>query len=107
MHILHLSSAKTWRGGEQQIAYLIEELRLLEIKQSVFCVENGAFTTWCEQNEVVHETYQKHSSFDPKIAKQLKRLVKNQQITHIHAHDSHAHTYAFLAVVLFLSLIHI
>ena len=26
MKVLHLSSEKTWRGGEQQIAYLIEEL---------------------------------------------------------------------------------
>ncbi|MEM9887676.1 MAG: glycosyltransferase family 4 protein [Bacteroidota bacterium] len=101
MYILHLSSAKTWRGGEQQIAYLIEELQLLEIQQSVFCVENGAFAAWCQQESVECKTYRKRASFDPKIAKQISKLVREQQITHLHAHDSHAHTYAFLASVLF------
>ncbi|MEM9846570.1 MAG: glycosyltransferase family 4 protein [Bacteroidota bacterium] len=101
MHILHLSSAKTWRGGEQQIAYLIEELNNLQVQQHVFCVANGAFANWCQQNKIRHSVYQKRSSFDPRIARQLRRLVSQQKITHVHAHDSHAHTYAFLAALLF------
>jgi len=101
MHILHLSSAKTWRGGEQQIAYLIEELQEQNIKQMVLCVKDAAFATWCEKQEVPFFAYKKRSSIDLKVAKQIRRIAKQESITHVHAHDSHAHTFAVLAAAFF------
>ncbi|MEM8523807.1 MAG: glycosyltransferase family 4 protein [Bacteroidota bacterium] len=101
MHILHLSSAKTWRGGEQQIAYLIEELNTQNIPQSVLCVTNAPFLDWCERQNIPHFTYKKRSSIDLSIAKQIKEIVQQEKITHLHAHDSHAHTFAVLAASFF------
>ena len=89
MHILHLSSAKTWRGGEQQIAYLIEELHTLQIPQSVLCVQDAPFASWCEEQSLSFFTYQKRSSISLKIAWQIKKIVSQKNVTHVHAHDSH------------------
>ncbi|MEN0048319.1 MAG: glycosyltransferase family 4 protein [Bacteroidota bacterium] len=101
MHILHISSAKTWRGGEQQIAYLIEELRELQIQQSVLCVQGAPFATWCKEQGVSFFTYKKRLSIDLKVALQIKKIELQEGITHLHAHDSHAHTFAVLAAALF------
>jgi len=101
MHILHLSSAKTWRGGEQQIAYLIEELNESQIRQSVLCVQDTPFTTWYREQNIPFFTYRKRSSIDLKVARLIKKIVVREKITHLHVHDSHAHTFAVLAATLF------
>ena len=37
MKVLHITSPKTWRGGEQQLIYLAEELKVLGIEQVIMC----------------------------------------------------------------------
>ncbi|MEL6941224.1 MAG: glycosyltransferase family 4 protein [Bacteroidota bacterium] len=101
MHILHISSARTWRGGEQQIAYLIEELQTQYIQQTSLCVKGAPFANWCRAQDIPCITYKKRSSIDWSIAKQIKRIVKEEKVTHLHAHDSHAHTFAVLAATFF------
>ena len=52
MKVLHLSSEKTWRGGEQQIAYLIEELDKQGIENFVACRKKSAFEKHCIKNNI-------------------------------------------------------
>jgi hypothetical protein len=47
MNVLHLSSEKTWRGGEQQIAYLIEESYKSGVNCHVACRKNTPFEDYC------------------------------------------------------------
>ena len=39
--ILHISTAKSWRGGEQQLAYLYEELDQKGVEQIILCVKDS------------------------------------------------------------------
>ncbi|MCB0603200.1 MAG: glycosyltransferase family 4 protein [Saprospiraceae bacterium] len=96
MKILHISSALTWRGGEQQIAYLVEGLHKMQAEQFVFCPEGSPLASWCQTHQWPHETYPK-ANLSPKVVRQLIRLVKRIQPDLIHLHDSHAHTYGVLA----------
>ncbi len=98
--VLHVSSARTWRGGEQQIAYLVEELQAKGIQQYVFCVENTPMAAWCKTHEIQHFTYKKRSSISPKISEKIAAISYIKNISIVHAHDSHAHTYAFLSIIL-------
>lgn len=100
MHILHLSSAKSWRGGEQQIAYLVEELQKKQVQQTVACVDNTPLHSWCQEKGISHFTYQKRASIDPFLARNIQQFTHQNEVTHLHAHDSHAHTFAFLAAYL-------
>jgi len=99
--ILHVSSAKTWRGGEQQIAYLVQELRLKGVTQYVFCVEKAPLATWCESQGITAITYRKRNSFDLPLANRIRVICKENKITILHAHDSHAHTFAWLSAECF------
>ncbi len=100
MNILHFSSAITWRGGEQQIAYLFEELALLEIKQWVFCVKNGALAQYCKTKNIPHITYTKRFSVNPAVSWQLKKTVARLKIDLVHIHDSHSHTFSYISTYL-------
>jgi len=100
MKILHFSSAKTWRGGEQQIAYLIEELEQLGVQQWVFCRKNSALADYCLLNNIAHLTYRRGFSVNPAIAIQFKKNCSQLKIDVAHLHDAHSHTFAYMSALL-------
>lgn len=106
--VAHLSTPFTWRGGEQQIAYLykgIEELNALgafgEIEQVLICPMGSELAKYGEENGWNIATFKKRAGTDPFSAAELKRICIEQNIELIHAHDSHAHTMAVLSSSIF------
>jgi len=100
MRILHLSSAKTWRGGEQQIAYLQEELALKGIEQWILCVADSILANYCLGQNIPHFTYKKRFSTNPFVAYQLKKRCTELKIDLVHLHDSHSHTFGYINALL-------
>ena len=91
MKVLHLSSEKTWRGGEQQIAYLIEEQRLSGIDVVVAAKESSEFSKYCEVQQFEYYTYRYKNSLDFKTARGLKKLIAQTKPDLIHVHSSRSH----------------
>ncbi|MEX2597305.1 MAG: glycosyltransferase family 4 protein [Salibacteraceae bacterium] len=100
MKVLHISSPKTWRGGEQQLIYLVEELQTLGVDQVVMCPFNSAVHKYCLKNHRPHVTYFKGFSANPMVAFKVSHVCRKEQIDLIHVHDSHAHNFAVLSAVL-------
>ncbi|MEM8908096.1 MAG: glycosyltransferase family 4 protein [Bacteroidota bacterium] len=101
MKVLHISSAKSWRGGEQQIAYLLQALGQYGVEQWVFCPQNSALAKYCQAQHIPFESYRKLSAFNPVTAYAIRRVVQRQSIDLLHIHDAHAHTLACLAAQFF------
>lgn len=99
--IVHLSTARTWRGGEQQVAYLVEELRALEVPQLVVCAEGSPMHAFCTKNDIAHRALGFRASFDPVNARRLSRAARTWKADLLHTHDSHGHTAAVLANAFF------
>lgn len=97
MKILHLSSEKTWRGGEQQIAYLIEELSRQGVKNIVACRKDSAFENYCKENEIRHFSLPFSNSFDFRTAAGLKDICKHESPALMHLHSSKSHGAAVLS----------
>lgn len=97
MNILHFSSAKTWRGGEQQLAYLVLELQKIGLSQIVFCVQNSALHHFCQTQNLPFQTYHKWTSINPFVGKRLQGICQKNKIDLVHTHDAHAHTFAYLS----------
>jgi len=97
--ILHISSHHTWRGGEQQVSYLIQGLRNYNCLQWVLCAEGNAMEAYCEHNGIPHYSYQNVFSKSFKNQKVLTDICERHQIDLIHVHDSHSHTLAFMSAV--------
>jgi L-malate glycosyltransferase len=100
MRVLHISSPKTWRGGEQQLIYLAEELKLLGVEQVVMCPFNSEVHKYCLKNHLAHVTYFKGFSANPMVAFRVAHVCSKERIHLIHVHDSHAHNFAILSAVL-------
>lgn len=84
--VLHISSATTWRGAEQQIDYMINQQNNV-YNQLLFCPENSALA---KQNAIKLITYKKRFGVDILAAIKLKSTCKQRHIDIIHLHDSHA-----------------
>lgn len=94
MNIVHLSAEKTWRGGEQQIAYLIEELNKLNQNQLVICRKNSAFELYCKEQNIPHKSLKFKNQFDINSSIQIKNICKSFRADVMHLHSSHAHAVA-------------
>ncbi|MGB1205502.1 MAG: glycosyltransferase family 4 protein [Chitinophagales bacterium] len=102
MNILHVSTALTWRGGEQQIAYLIEELtKEKKVKQWMLCAKNSDMNQHCINKNIAHVAVKKMFSFNLYFSYQLAQICQKQKIDIIHLHDAHAHNFAILAADIF------
>lgn len=102
MKLLHISTALSWRGGEQQLAYLLEGMQHREaVKQLVFCFKHSEIEKFCLLHNIPVITAKRSSAFNPFLAKEVSTVCAQNQIDLIHAHDSHAHTVAVLAALLF------
>lgn len=97
--VLHVATALSWRGGEQQVAYLIEELNKHNVRQYVLCSTGSAMEEHCVKNSIPFFTSNKRSSFDLSYAKRIKELCVSNSIGLVHTHDSHAHTFAVVAAL--------
>lgn len=101
LKILHVSSAKTWRGGEQQIAYLVEELNKQGVRQWILCAKGSAMEAHCREEQIPFFTYPKRFSVNPAVGWRIRQLCLKNQVSLVHVHDSHSHTFACLAATVF------
>ena len=100
MKVVHISTAKTWRGGEQQIAYLVEELSGYGVEQWVLSPIDSATKRYFRSRGIPHHGLQRRLPFDLRGALTLRRLCRGLGIELIHAHDSHAHSIIVLSASL-------
>ncbi len=104
LKVLHLSSEKTWRGGEQQIAYLIEELDGLGATNFVLCKSDSAFEKHCQDNAIEYQSAGFKNSMDLNTSRVLLKLTKEIKPDLIHLHSSKSHGIAALATLLGLKI---
>jgi glycosyltransferase involved in cell wall biosynthesis len=102
--VVHVSTPSSWRGGEQQLFYLMEALKKQRVEQHLICNIDGELYKKAKVYSargwnVIGGT--KRSGMDLGFASQIKRLCKNVHADLIHAHDSQAHTLVLLANILF------
>lgn len=98
MKVLHLSTAKTWRGGEQQISYLYEELDKLGVEQEVMCAKGSVMARYCLKQNWPLVLADKKGSISMQYAAKLATISKDFDLIHIH--DSHAHNNAIFSTYL-------
>jgi len=90
MKIVHLTSATSWGGNEQQLIYLITELNKIGVINYIFCVENSALHKFIKPLNITFYTVPKQNKLSFSTAKKLGAVVKDEAIDLIHAHKSNS-----------------
>jgi glycosyltransferase involved in cell wall biosynthesis len=95
--VLHLSTARGWRGGEQQLSYLLTALHTQGIRMALCCPENAPLHRRLYPSGIPIYTYSSRGMMHLKLAAFIRRLGTSGAFDLVHTHDSHAHSAAFLA----------
>ena len=90
--ILQISSIKNWRGGEQQVAYLITELRALGKEVYMVVAKRSKLEQFCINHNFQYSTLRFGNGFNIYAAWKLKVITARHQIDLIHMHCSPSHT---------------
>lgn len=99
--IIHLSSAKSWRGGENQISLLMTALRTAGMSQILFAPKGSPLLAWAKKHDFQVTSYTKSGPMPLLAALKLIRISKKMDQVIWHIHDSHAHNIAYMAAVFF------
>lgn len=97
LRILHLNTEPTWRGGEQQLLYLLDGLAERGVASELVSQPGSPMTVRArDHGHVVHEV-RMHGEADPLAIWRLRRLMRRGYFSFAHAHTSHAHTLGAVA----------
>jgi len=99
--VVHVSTPRSWRGGEQQLLYLAERLRGAGVPQLVVCPPGSEVERACRERGIPCAPLRRRASIDPLFARALARASNEAGAAVVHAHDPHAHAAAVLGASLF------
>ncbi|MBW7857550.1 MAG: glycosyltransferase [Leptonema sp. (in: Bacteria)] len=97
--VVHINTASTWRGGEQQVLYLAQFLQSqTNVRQIVAGRKTSAMQDRCEKAGIRFVGFGMRSEVDLLTVWQLIRLIKKEKINILHAHTAKAHSLGILAM---------
>ncbi|HAP59439.1 MAG TPA: hypothetical protein DCR93_08060, partial [Cytophagales bacterium] len=90
----------TWRGGEQQLVYLVHELTKLGVENYVICRTGSPLAEYLHQHRIPFSTVPFRGSTDLRSAWKIRKITKSWQANIVHMHTAKAHALAVYAHVL-------
>lgn len=95
--VLHLNTEPTWRGGEQQVLYLLDGLRARGVPALLVAQPGAPMAERARANGHDVHTMRMRGEADLLAVWRLRELLRDGQFDVLHAHTSHAHTLGALA----------
>jgi L-malate glycosyltransferase len=99
MFSLHIDTARTWRGGQNQVLLTVNGLRSLGHRASLVAHPDGELRRRAEEGLDLIPIAPR-SELDLTAAWRLSRVIKRLEPDVVHAHDSHGTAMASLALSL-------
>lgn len=96
MRILHISSARSWRGGERQIHYLVSGQSEKQHDVYLMCPSLSPLLDRCASEIAEHIPLRRGAVGMVRNMMSLAKFCKRERIDIIHAHDSHSHTLVWM-----------
>lgn len=97
LFVLHLNTARDWRGGERQVFFLAREIQRHGGRQLVVGQPASELETRCAAAGLPFEALRMRGEWDLPAAARLARMVRERGVNLLHAHTAKAHTLALLA----------
>ncbi len=99
MRVLHVNTERTWRGGEQQVLYLLRGLAAGGVEQQLLCQPGSPLAA--RARDAGLETWERpmHGELDVGAALAIRRRCRQWRPDVLHMHTSHAHTLGVLGAV--------
>jgi L-malate glycosyltransferase len=100
--IIHIDTERSWRGGQQQLAYLVDGLPFDSFRSIVICQPESPLENYCKRMGIRYHGVAMRHELDLMAAYAIAKRIRPYRSLLIHAHTSHALSIA-LCVSLFQS----
>ena len=90
LRILHIDTEFGWRGGQQQVAYLVEGLRQKGYETAVVCQPGSELETYGRDHAWTCHAVRTHGELDFIAGYRVARLCRQKGYTILHLHAAHA-----------------
>ena len=97
MRILHIDTERIWRGGEQQLLYLIEGLKKRGHESAVLCQPGSPLEIAVKKVGINVIPLAMKGEIDLLAAWKIGRILRHGNYDILHAHTSHAHFIGILS----------
>ena len=98
--VLHLNTELTWRGGEQQVLYLMSGLKQRGYQCHLICQPGGGLYPRALEAGVTALPVSMRGELDFIAAWKIARKIRQEEYDIVHSHTSHAHSLAMWASLL-------
>jgi len=88
--VLHIDTEFGWRGGQQQVAYLVAGMRRLGYEAAVVYQPNSDLERYCRDRAWPCHPVRTHGEMDCIAGYRVARLCREEKFDIIHLHASHA-----------------
>jgi glycosyltransferase involved in cell wall biosynthesis len=95
--ILHLNTARTWRGGEKQTLYLSRYLQEWGYPSAVICQDDSELHHRLSDMSMERYPVRMRSELDVFSAIAIARIMKRLKPGILHMHTAHAHTLGMMS----------
>ena len=99
--IFHIDTSRTWRGGQRQVGYLMEELYTHNISSHLICQPGSNLSDFCRNKNLPHTEIRMKGEMDIHAAFKIMKLLKRERANILHTHTAHA-----LSIGLISKLLH-
>jgi glycosyltransferase involved in cell wall biosynthesis len=88
--VLHVDSEKSWRGGQQQAAYLMESMHRLGLKTAMACKPEAVMADYCRNHALPFFGLPMHGELDFFAGYRIASLCRKHGYPILHLHSGHA-----------------
>jgi glycosyltransferase involved in cell wall biosynthesis len=90
--VLHVNTERTWRGGEQQVLYLMRGLRAAGLEQELLARPESAILRRAQEDGLPATALRMRGEVDVAAARAIAARLRAGRYDVVHMHTSHAHT---------------
>lgn len=90
IRVLHIDSERTWRGGQQQAAYLLEGMHKQGYRTALVCRPGSEFENYCHANGLPVFSVSMRGEIDFYCGYKIARICKKHGYNILHLHSAHA-----------------
>ncbi len=96
--VLHLDTGREWRGGQQQVLFLSRGLTRRGIRSVIASPAGSPLAERTAASELPSLALDYGGPYAPSSIRALRRLLRLEHWSVVHAHTAHAHSLLFLAL---------
>ncbi|MHC4829170.1 MAG: glycosyltransferase family 4 protein [Planctomycetota bacterium] len=97
MKVLHVNTEMGWRGGEQQVLYLMQGLAARGVEQALVCQPGSAIAERARAEGIEVKELRMRGEVDLFASWRIGRLASQEGFDLLHLHTSHAHMLGTMA----------